>query len=480
MTQNIIKQREYRDRLRSSAKLFSQKIIGGQHWLKMNEMLDAISEHDNVCIKSGHSTSKSWTLARIGLWFLTCYSPSKVIVTAPTERQVLNIFWAEIESCYIKIQHLLGQHHMTLKRLEIAPDHYMLAFKSKDCNVNAFAGFHSPNVMVIMDEASGIAPDIWDGADGIKTGRVVKHIVASQPHDPTSRFAHCFKSPLWHKISISSFDSPNITGECQIPGLADMKWINDRKTDGWTEDSALWRVRILGEFPEGGVNALISLSDIQKAVERIRQPIDELVMGIDVARYGDDSTIFFVMDTEGVEVDVRELRKLDTMEIVGRAIEMINEYDIKLTGVDTIGLGAGVYDRLKEQLGEKKVISCNVATKSDPDAPFEWKVARRDSEIKLGNLRAELYWTLKNSMGILSLKDKGRLVEDLSDIRIKYRSDGTIFIEPKEDMKKRRSGVSPDYADALIIAIYTAGMIDKQTTKFTKDMVSMSPVSGLV
>ncbi len=388
-------------------------------------------------------------------------------MTSPTERQARAIFWSEVETVYAKIKHLIGGY-MTLKRLEIEPNWYMLAFKSKDYDPNAFAGFHSENVMIIMDEASGIPKDIWDAADGIKTGKVVKHIVASQPHDPNSRFARCFKSPVWHKLHISSLDSPNVTGECQIDGLADMKWINDRKLDGWTKDSALWKVRVLGEFPDSSSNALITLTQVQNAVARVRQSSDKLVMGIDVARSDEgagDSNVFFIMDTDGVQVDVHELHTRDTMEVVGKAILLANEYDIQLIGVDLIGIGSGVFDRLTELLGSMKVIAVDVRMKHDPEEYFRWKLSNLESLIKFGNLRAELYWTLKNSIDVLSLKDKGRLVDDLSDIRVKIRSDGTIFIEPKEEMRKRRGGVSPDFADALVIAIYTAGEIDRQTPK---------------
>ena len=445
-------------------------------WSKMDETMDAISKYDNIAIRSGHGVSKSFILARAGLWFLFNFAPSKVIMTAPTQRQTRDVLWAEVDKAYREAGSKLGGHK-TLQRLEITADWFLEAFKSEDYDVNAFAGFHSENVMIIMDEACGIAKDIWSAAGGIKTGKVVRHIVAGQPHDATSEFAKCFQSPGWHKIHISSLESPNITGECKIEGLADEKWVEDRIKDGWTKDSQLYRVRVLGEFPvEGSANTLIPLSHIQGAIERRRGVSSPLVMGIDVARFGDDSTVFDIMDETGCEVKIDEEVKIDTMSVVGKAVNLINEYNIALVGVDVIGVGAGVYDRLRELYPYGKVVPVNVGVAAEG---IKWRYARKVSEMKYLNLRAELFWLLKSSMDILCLLDVGRTVADLSDIRYKFRSDGVLQIEKKSDAKKR-TGRSFDFADARIIALYAASKLNSHITRGRERYAPSKAISGLV
>lgn len=436
--------------LRSSAKLFSQKVLQGKSWSKMDEMFDAISEHPNVAVRSGHATSKSFTFARIGLWFLTCYPPAKVIMTAPTGRQTRDILWSEVVKAYAPVSQIIGGK-MTLQRLEIQNDYFMLAFKSKDYDPNAFQGFHSPNIMLIYDEACGIARPLWEAGEGLKIGTVVKHLVGGQPFDPISPFAECFKSPMWHKIHISCLDSPNITGECKIEGLVDRAWVEDKKLQ-WGEDSPLYRMRVLGEFPESSADTLITLAQIQSAIERERETMPPLVMGVDVARYGGDRTVFTIMDVSGKVIFTKELTHLDLMTIVGETINLIKEYKIELTGVDVIGVGGGVVDRLLEQ--GYKVKGVNVAESSTEPEKFM-------------NLRAQIYWALRENITALSLPDNSNLVADLSDIRYKFSSaGGKIQIESKEDMKKR-SKRSPDYADSLVIAYYMA--LQLAGSKFSLD-----------
>lgn len=436
-------------KLRHSAGTFNEKVLGGKSWSGQDKIFDAISQYDNVAVKSAHALSKSYTFSRAGLWFLSCFPPAIVIATAPTDRQVEHIFWSEVTKAYSQANKYIGGQILK-KLLRIREDWYMLAFKSRDYDPSYFQGFHAPNVMIIMDEASGIARPIWDAVEGLKVGNIVKHLVGGQPFDSSSAFADCFRDPTWHKIHLSGYDSPNITGECNIPGLMTKEWMDDKKRK-WGEDSVLFTVRGLGEFPEASEDTLITLAQIHKAIEReceIQQPF---VMGIDVGRYGDDSSVFTITDSYNNEIRVVEHTKRDTMAIAGIAKQLIGQYNIILTGVDVIGIGAGVYDRLIET-GEK-AIAVNVS-----NAPEKYLTDEKPESFQ--NLRAQLYWLYKSIINDIKILDEGRTVEDLSDLHFKIQSNGKIKMESKEEMKKRRKR-SPDFADSRIIALYTARQINK-------------------
>ncbi len=419
----------------SSSKLFSQNIIGGQHWKGMNDLFDAIDENDNVAVKGGHGISKSYSVARAAIRFLSCYPPSKVICTGPTYRQVHDIFWSEVSKIYGKIKHLIGGR-ITNNKLELRPDWFMTAFVTKDYQENAFQGYHSPNIMIIFEEACGVPKIIWDAAEGIKTGKVVKHIAIGQPHDPTSEFAKCFTDKAWKKITMSAYDSPNVTGECYIPGLADTKWINGRK-DKWGEESAIFGVRVLGEFPKSSVDTLLSISDVEFMINNVREAEGMLIGSLDVARFGDDSSVFTIMDLTGCVKEQIEVYKQDTMFIAGMAREIIKQHRLEALGIDVIGIGSGVYDRLGEQ-GENVI-------------PIDVAESPRDTE-KFLNLRAEIYWHVRENKKTIHILDN-QAAADLSNIKFKYRSDGKIQLEPKEEMKKRL-GHSPDHGDGIAMAYY--------------------------
>lgn len=447
-------------KLRSSARLFNEKVFKDKGWKGQNEILDAISQYSNVAVRSGHSLSKSYSFARAGLWFLCSYPHSKVVMTAPTDRQVMDIFWTEIQKAYDIASDMIGGHLVT-KKLTLKNDWYLVAFTTKDYTLGTFAGYHAPYVMLIFDEASGIPRNLWDAAEGIKTGLIVKHLVGGQPFDPNTAFGDCFKSEKWHKIHLSCYDSPNITGECDIPGLVNSDWVKD-KEEVWGKDSPLFLARVLGEFPSASSDTLISLTQIQNAIAREFVPTPPYVIGLDVARFGDDSSVFTILDINGNLIDTEEITKQDLMMITGRAKQLMVEHNAVLIGVDVIGIGAGVFDRLIE-LGVRAV-PVNVAEKAQegltPEPAEQFK-----------NLRAQLHWLLYHSINNIHLIDKGRMVSDCSDIRYKITSQGQTQIEAKEDIKKRKKH-SPDYSDSLCIGLYTLSCLKR--SKIDKNMVKTS------
>jgi hypothetical protein len=114
------------------------------------------------------------------------------------------------------------------------------------------------------------------------------------------------------------------------------------------EGSNVVRVRADGDFPKADDDTLIALDLVEAAIQRERNPEGgQRRLGIDVARYGDDRTVFLLRAGPNVE-KVRIEGKRDTMEVVGIAVQLIKQWKAQMVCVDTIGIGAGVYDRLVE------------------------------------------------------------------------------------------------------------------------------------
>lgn len=191
----------------------------------------------------------------------------------------------------------------------------------------------------------------------------------------------------------------------------------------------------------GAGNYLFRYADIKKAIERAVEvdKADSIVLGQDIARFGDDSSVAIVRHGKKV-IWIQHWAKTDLMHTTGQVVNLIDRFKPQDVNLDVIGLGSGVYDRLIELKYKPNAI--NVA-----ESP---QTKDKDKKDKLANLRAEIYKNLSElfEAGDVSIPDDLELVAQLSSIKYKYNSSGQLQIESKEDMKKR--GIkSPDKADAL-------------------------------
>ena len=161
------------------------------------------------------------------------------------------------------------------------------------------------------------------------------------------------------------------------------------------------------------------------------------IIGVDPARFGDDSTVIYIRQGRIAE-RIAKVRGKDTMEVVGIIINAINRYTPDAVYVDVGGIGAGIYDRLKE-MNYRIVRDVNFGSE-----PLDKK--------KYINKRAEM-WGIMNewlSNPPAQIPDDDDIEIDLCGLRYSYDSHGRMKIESKEDAKKR--GIkSPDEGDALAL-----------------------------
>ena len=201
------------------------------------------------------------------------------------------------------------------------------------------------------------------------------------------------------------------------------------------------RQEIYGEFVDITENYLFPYSLVYKAMH-MEECADESgleIWGLDVARGGDDYTV--LAKRRGMHVyELKKYHGLDTMETVNQVIAEFRKakqrpYQIF---VDTIGLGAGVYDRLKQ-------LSYPV---------FPAIVSQRATRQELKNMRAEMYFNLKDKLELgLKVVNDSDLLMELTNIRYIFDNQGRLFLEPKEKLKQRL-GRSPDCADAVALTCY--------------------------
>jgi hypothetical protein len=387
-------------------------------------------------------THNTFIAARAVIWFLSCFHPAKVITTAPTWNQVKNVLWTELARAYRNSKVAIGGE-LFQTSLRLSDDHFAAGFSTND--PDKFQGHHSPHIMVVFDEAPGVAPEIWEASKGLLSSGHSRFLAIGNPTSPTGMFYDAFKNRLFNKIAISCYDSPNIKeGKVVTPGLVSHQWIEDMKQE-WGENSPIFKSRVLGEFPIEGEDTLIPLTWVERAIDKQIAPEGKKTLGIDVARFGSDSTVFVVMHGRKV-IHVQGHVGNPTTKTAGIAVQLFNEYGCDRILVDDVGVGGGVCDILVEQ--RLPVVGVNFGDKA------------KDSE-RFYNLKAEIFWNLRDEFAnnTIDIPDHDRFLDELPSLMYEVTSRGQLKIIGKDAMKKLGMK-SPDYADALAIAHY--GMYDSR------------------
>lgn len=392
-------------------------------------------------MRSGHGVGKSTTMAWAALWHMHCYYPQKTPCTAPTLHQLEDVLWAEIGMWHQRLPTGLREQIVVKDlRMELAaaPDESFATARTggNKQTPEALQGFHSPHLLFLIDEASGVEEVVFQVAEGALTGHNSRVLMASNPTRLSGYFydSHHKVRHLWYPIHVSCMDSNLVTE----------KYIESMRIK-YGEDSDVWRIRVLGEFPVAGDDILMPLDLVMAATEREVEPVTSMmpVWGLDVARFGSCKTALAKRQANRLVEPVKSWYKRDLMDIAGRVLDEYENTSSDLMPaeiiVDSIGIGAGVLDRLYE-LG-LPVRGVNVGeTPSGKD--------------RFTRLRDELWWRAREWFEgrDVTIPEDDELIAQLTDVRYRFGSNGKIQIERKEEMMDR--GVaSPDIADAFVLTM---------------------------
>jgi hypothetical protein len=433
--------------IKDSPRLFIEEILGEKLDAQQIQAAELFPHSRRMTVKSGHACGKDWLAARLALWFHVTHYPSIVVTTGPTDRQVRQIVWGEIRQAYkraelraqegigVRIGGTLLPEAPHLKSSN--PHHYMLGFTAGEDA--AVQGFHAPNVLVIVTEAQGINPKLWLGLESLLTAANSKLLlVGNAIYEPESEFFASFesKSALYRCITLDSEKSTYCSPE----------YVEDTKTV-FGVDSPVYLARVKGVFPTDIADTLIPLGWIERAHDKFDQMratwtpghAAETVVGVDVARFGTDHTVFVSGVGDLFEV-FHDTQGVDLMTTCGYIAKHINSgVPAQSVRIDDTGMGGGVTDRLHE-LGHK-VRPINFGSKPTDD-------------VKYLNARAEMFWCLRERFrtGSIAIPRSDRtMTRDLAIIKSKMTSKGQIALESKQEIKTRL-GYSPDRADALALA----------------------------
>jgi phage terminase large subunit len=423
---------------RADPVLFVKEVLGVEPDEWQQDFLNAVASGERkISIRSGHGVGKSTTASWAMLWFLLTRYPVKVVVTAPTSAQLYDALFAELKR-WVKelpqpIQELLDVKQERIELKASATEAFISARTSRAEQPEALQGVHSDNVMLVADEASGVPEAVFEAAAGSMSGHNALTILLGNPVRSSGFFfeTHNRLKDEWWTRRVSCIDSTRVSKE----------YVEDMKSR-YGEESNAYRIRVLGEFPRSDDDTIIPMELLESAKHRDTRAYEDapIVWGLDVARFGSDSSVLCKRQSNVVHT-LERWRNLDLMQLTGAVVAQYEACDHKSRPaeilVDSIGLGAGVVDRLREL----KLPARGINVSESPAMGGTYL-----------NLRAELWhkakaWLEKRDCKIPNNED---LIGELATVRYTFTSNGKIKIESKDDIR-RRGLKSPDMADAFVL-----------------------------
>lgn len=441
-------------RWRPDPRLFAQQALGVELWDRQAEIAFSLLEALRVAVRSGHKVGKSTVAAVIAIWWAFTRTRGKVVLCAPTGHQIFDIVWPEL-------RRIVRAAPLRLAPTQPSPDPFRggwslpgdrRIFGLTGDNVEALAGVSGAgeSLLFVVDEASGFK--LWDPIFGNMAGGA-RLLALGNPTQTSGEFYDAFHKnrEFWKTLRIASTESPNVVaGREIIPGLAVREWCEARKAE-WGEGSALYNVRVAGEFPPQASNAVIGLAIAEAAKLRCESTPAQGVfrIGVDVARYGDDSSVIRGIRGDRVLPPTR-LQGNNTQQVAGAILDYVRKHRINTAErpsckIDEIGVGAGVVDALGFDHQEVEVFGINVAAKATaPD---------------FSKLRDQLWFACADWLKEGGTVDDDRTLAELIAPTYTFDAQGRRVVESKDSIKKRLKR-SPDDADALCLAVYEPPRID--------------------
>jgi len=432
---------EFLARYRDDPVLFVREVIGKEPWPDQIELLEAYRQRKRrIAKRTGHRVGKSSSCAWIIIHHVLCRYPQITLVTAPSAPQLFDALAPQVKATIADLPPMLRDLLEVQTEdilLKSAPDHSFVAFRTaKQEAPEALAGRHSANMLLIGDEASGLPETVYDAMAGSLADPMATMILIGNPVRTSGPFFDAFHKnrALWTPFHVSALGHPNVSVE-------DL----ETKKIEYGEESNRYRVRVLGEFPTGDEDTVIPFELMEAALHRDVRPIHvKPIWGLDCGRFGSDPSALARRIGNALERPVETRKGWDTMRVTGW---VKSEWDACEPSkrpseilVDSIGIGAGVCDRLIELKLPARGVNVSEAPAIFSDRHH--------------NLRAELWfqgrdWLAQKDCNLCGDEALGA---ELIGPRFHFSSSGKYIVESKDDMKKR--GVpSPNKADAFLLTL---------------------------
>lgn len=409
------------------------------------DVLEAFPHSPRLAMAACKGPGKTAVLAWIGWNFLLTRKNPKCAATSISGDNLRDNLWTEMSKWQQRCPLLAGLFTWTKERIfaNENPNNWFMAARTYSqsgdaaAHINTLAGIHEDYVLFLLDESGGMTDSVMVSAEAALSSCIEGHIV--QAGNPTQLGGPLYRASqnehdLWHITHITAHpDDPKRTPRVSV------QWARDFISQ-WGVDSDWTRVTIYGLFPRASFNALIGPDEVRAAMRRGYREFEiaslPRIMGIDVARYGDDSSV--IAKRQGMQafncVTFRGVNSSQGASAVNREWAAWGADAVFID--DTGGFGSGWIDKLGE-FG-RAPIGIHFAAQAHEKLQFE-------------NKRAEMYfdfceWIKAGG----ALPDDKDLLEDLTNTTYTTPK-GILILEPKALIKAKQHGRSPDKADAFAL-----------------------------
>lgn len=442
---------------------FMAGILGADLWGKQIEILDLVNEpRADVAIKGCHACSKTYTLAGAALHFICKHADGQVITTAPTWGQVKRVMWAEIRKAYRRS----GIRFPVVNQVEIRTgrneNNNLIGISTNEST--RFQGYHG-QMLIILDEAPGIQPELHEAIEGIRASGDVRKVQLGNPTMSMGPFYDAFTTGAAHTtgITISALDTPNFAGvtleqilTCDVadPWLDDNPWdflITRRFVRSLADrvgiEHPMFISRVLGQFSQAGGSVIYPLAALEACRRGLLAGMAEPVrIGIDVAGAGRDKTVATAV--RGIEII--EQRVFEGDNPVPEVNGWIAHYEAT-TGVEWVIVdetGIGFYFVRGIRKARRRVVGLNFGSSADP-------VGAAGERQPYADRKAQLYYDFRAKLVAGQVRGLERAPEAYKQMTIARAGQdagtGQIRIEDK-GAARRRMGGSPDHMESVILA----------------------------
>ncbi|CAN5443642.1 terminase [soil metagenome] len=417
-----------------------------------------------VAVASGHGAGKSALTAWLCSFIMSTRPNARGVVTASTSPQLESKSWAAVASWSKRsmtghwFDVSTGRGSMKMTYIGRAESWACYAQTSREENSESFAGLHAADStpFYLVDESSGVPDKIFEVMEGGLTDGAPIQVLMGNPTRTGNFFANAFTTMKHHFIrrQIDSRDV-QITNKETLQG-----WIDD-----YGIDSDFVKVRVRGIFPAQSSLQFISRDLVDAAMLRDVhvEPGTVAIIGVDVARYGDDSSVIRVrVGRDARSFPPIRLKGADTMTVAATVSEHYNflkraGYSVVIM-VDGGGVGGGVVDRLRQL--QHVVVEIQFGSKANDPKRY-------------ANKRAELYGEMRDWLASGALPRDESLAAEMCAIEYGFTASGDAILLEKKSVLKARTGASPDDADALAITfgapVALPNMVDSIRDQYLKE-----------
>ena len=468
------------------------------------ELMQSVADNQVTLGKSGNSTGKSFSGARIALWFWLARGGQVFLAAAPPLSNLQTILFGEIFSIVQRKPELFEMCSQRSMHLQLSPNHFLTGLSipssgTKEQRIAKFSGKHHKNgVLFINDEASAIPDEVFAGEETCASDDESRILAIFNPHNRAGWTYRTERDKQANVVSLSALNHiqvvtgrdditpgavtrnktllrinqwcrPLVSGEIAGPGtfelpdyLVGITCIDQQQNILPGLQPGFYKIVepqfstvVLGEYPAAGTNSLINQEWIDAARTRYDQWVlvhgenhPEFVrgtIGVDIAEMGNDSSCM-CFKYGGFVAPFISWEKCEIPVTESRIKEHCEGKDISRINVDGTGLGSGVAPHLQlDNYPAVKVMVAGAVTK----------------DCELGHffqLNDQLAWEVRDFLAgdTAMLPPDEYLLEELAAYTYRIDDKGKIRVSPKDVIKDllRRS---PDKFDSLKLNFYNDG-----------------------